>query len=121
MPRLAENSLVKKEMTKVKSCTKKYRKAIRNYYKASATLGKYRGKDTKRRATLYKKSQKANEKADEIKGQCDGHRVILNSMVREGKVVKEETKTQIEKLFSTLDEDEMDWSSNTSSDRSAMQ
>jgi len=121
MPRLAENSLVKKEMTKIKSCTKKYRKAVRSYYKASSTLGKYRGKDAKRRATLYKKTQKANEKADEIKHDCDEHRVHLESMMREGKVVKEETKTQIQKLFSTLGKDEMEWSSNTSSFKSALQ
>ena len=121
MPRLAENSLVKKEMTKIKSCTKKYRKAVRSYYKASSTLGKYRGTDSKRRATLYKKSQKANEKADEIKDQCNDHRVVLETMVRDGKVVKEDTKTKIDKLFSALDKDEMEWSSNTSSDRSAMQ
>jgi hypothetical protein len=116
----AENSLVKKEITKVKNCTKKYRKAIRAYYKASATLDKYRGTDSKRRKTLYNKSKKANEKADEIKGQCDDHRVTIESMVREGKVVKEETKTKIQKLLSDLEKDELDWSSNTSRDRSAM-
>jgi hypothetical protein len=120
MPRLAENPLVKKEMTKVKSCTKKYRKAVRNYYKASATLSKHRG-TAKRRETLYKKTKKANEKADEIKDQCDGHRVILSSMVRAGKVVKEETKTQIQNLFDKLSKDEMEWSSNNSRDLSAMQ
>ena len=117
----AENALVKKEMTKVKSCTKKYRKAVRAYYKASSTLGKYRGADSKRRTTLYNKSKKANEKADEIKDQCNGHRVVLETMVREGKVVKEDTKTKIDKLFSALDKDELEWSSNTSSDMSAMQ
>ena len=117
----AENALVKKEITKVKSCTKKYRKAVRAYYKASSTLSKYRGTDSKRRTTLYNKSKKTNEKADEIKDQCNEHRVVLETMVREGKVVKEDTKTKIEKMFSALEKDELEWSSNTSSDRSAMQ
>jgi hypothetical protein len=117
----AENALVKKEITKVKSCTKKYRKAVRAYYKASSTLSKYRGTDSKRRTTLYNKSKKTNEKADEIKDQCNEHRVVLETMLREGKVVKEDTKTKIEKLCSALEKDELEWSSNTSSDRSAMQ
>ena len=59
----AENALVKKEMTKVKNCTKKYRKAVRAYYKASATLNKCPATNTKRRASLYKKTEKANAKA----------------------------------------------------------
>jgi hypothetical protein len=117
----AENALVKKEITKVKNCTKKYRKAVRAYYKASATLSKYKGTDSKRRASLHKKSEKANDKADEIQDQCNGHRVILQSMVRSGKVVKEETKTKIQKMVADLEKDEQDWSSNTSSDKEAMQ
>ena len=94
---------------------------MRSYYKASSILGKYRGKDAKRRATLYKKTQKSNEKAEEIKNDCNEHRTHLESMLSEGKVVKEETKTQIQKLFSTLGKDEMEWSSNTSSFNSALQ
>jgi hypothetical protein len=116
----AENALVKKEMTKVKNCTKKYRKAVRAYYKASATLNKCPATNTKRRATLYKKSEKANAKADEIQDQCTGHRLVLESMMRSGKVVKEETKTKIHKMVADLEKEEQDWSSNTSSDKSAM-
>jgi hypothetical protein len=49
MPRIAENSSVKKEITKIKNCTKKYRKAVRKYYKTSDDLGKYRGTESKQK------------------------------------------------------------------------
>jgi hypothetical protein len=120
MPKVAEDPLVKKQMTKIKSCTKKYRKAVRAYYKASAELGKHRG-TAKRREALYKKSKKANEKADKICDECKEPRDILEYMMRAKKVVKEENKVKIKKMFADLDKDEMDWSSNTSRDRSAMQ
>ena len=120
MPKVAENALVKKAMTKVKSCTKKYRKAVRKFYKTSSKLNKYHGKDSKRRASLHKMSEKANASVDTIKDQCNDHKMNLQSMVQSGKVVKEETKTQIDKLFETLDKDEMAWSSNTSSFKSQL-
>jgi hypothetical protein len=41
-------------------------------------------------------------------------------MMRTKNVVKEENKEEIKKMIANLDKDEMDWSSNTSSDRSAM-
>jgi len=115
MPRLVENSSVKKEITKIKNCTKKYRKAVRKYYKTSADLGKYRGTDSKKRAALYDKSRKANEKADDVKHECEINRGNLTSMMREGMVVKEQTKDTIGKIFAKLDKDELEWSSNTSS------
>jgi hypothetical protein len=120
MPKLAENPLVKKQMTKIKSCTKKYRKAVRAYYKASAALSKHRG-TAKRRETLYKKSQNANEKADKVRDECREPRDVLEYMMRTKNVVKQENKEKIPKLIAELDKDEMDWSSNTSSDLSAMQ
>jgi hypothetical protein len=67
MPRIAENSSVKKEITKIKNCTKKYWKAVRKYYKTSDDLRKYRGTDSKKRAALFVKTQKANKKADDLK------------------------------------------------------
>lgn len=120
MPRVVENALVKKAMTKVKSCTKKYRKAVRKFYKTSSNVNKYRGKDSKRRASLHKMSEKANANADKIKDECDDHKRNLQSMVQSGKVVKEETRVQIDKLFETLGKDEMMWSSNTSSFKSQL-
>lgn len=120
MPKVAEDPLVKKQMTKIKSCTKKYRKAVRAYYKASAELGKHRG-TAKRRETLYKKSKKANENADKIRDECREPRDILEYMMRAKNVVKEENKEKIKKMIADLDKDEIDWSSNTSRDRSAMQ
>ena len=122
MPRApAENTLVKKTMTKIKSCTKKYRKAVRTYYKASSTFGNYRGTDSKRRTTLYKKSEKASDKADKIQDECKQHRVILQHLMRSKQVVKEDNKVKIQNLFAELDKDEMEWSSNTSSDKEAME
>ena len=120
MPKVAEHPLVKKQMTKIKSCTKKYRKAVRKYYKISAELGKHRG-TAKRRETLYKKSKKANENADKIRDECREPRDILEYMMRAKNVVKEENKEKIKKMIADLDKDEIDWSSNTSRDRSAMQ
>ena len=122
MPRApAENPVVKKTMTKIKSCTKKYRKAVRAYYKASATFGKYKGTDSKRRATLHKKSEKANDKADKIQQECNNNRVILDYLMRAKQVVKEDNKVKIQKMVEDLEKDEQDWSSNTSSDKEAMQ
>ena len=120
MPKVAEDPLVKKQMTKIKSCTKKYRKAVRAYYKASAALSKHHG-TAKRRETLYKKSQKANEKADKVRDECKEPRDILEYMMRTNNVVKEENRNKINKMIADLDKDEMEWSSNTSRDLSAMQ
>jgi hypothetical protein len=117
MPRVAENPLVKKAMTKMASCTKKYRKASRKYYKASAELNRYRGKDTKKRAALYKKSEKAMEKADEIKDECDKCKMNLMSL----NVVKSENKVKVQNLIMRHDKDELEWSSNKSSDIAAME
>lgn len=122
MPRApAEAPLVKKTMTKLKSCTKKYRKAVRTYYKASATFGNYRGTDSKRRTTLYKKSEKASDKADKIYAECNQHLFILDYMMRSKQVVKDANRVKIEKMVEHFDKDEMEWSSNTSSDKEAMQ
>jgi len=120
MPRLAEDPLVKKQMTKIKSCTKKYRKAVRAYYKASAALGKHRG-TAKRRETLYKKVEKTNDKANKVHDECKEPRDVLEYMMRTKNVVKQENIEKIQKLIAKLDKDEMEWSSNTSSDLSAMQ
>jgi hypothetical protein len=117
----AENPVVKKTMTKLKSCTKKYRKAVRAYYKASATLGKYKGTDSKRRTTLHKKSEKANEKADKIQQECTNNTAILGYFMRAKQVVKEDNNVKIQKLIQDFEKDEQDWSSNTSSDKEAMQ
>jgi hypothetical protein len=122
MPRApAETPLVKKTMTKLKSCTKKYRKAVRAYYKASATFGKYKGTDSKRRTTLHKKTEKANEKADKIQQECNSNHVILDYLMRSKQVVKEDNKVKIQKLIEDFEMDEQEWSSNTSSDKEAMQ
>lgn len=115
MPRIAENSSVKKEITKIKNCTKKYRKAVRKYYKTSDNLGKYRGTDSKKRTALFVKTQKANKKADDVKHECEINRGNLKLMMREEMVVKEKTKDTIAKIFAKLDKDELEWSSNTSS------
>ncbi len=122
MPRApAENPVVKKTITKLKNCTKKYRKAARAYYKASAALGSYTGKDNKRRTTLHKKSEKANEKADKIQKECHNSHFVLNYMMRSNQVVKDANRVKIQKMFDDYDKDEADWSSNTSSDKKAMQ
>lgn len=115
MPKQVENASVKKHMTKIKSCTKKYRKAVRSYFKASANLNKYNGTDSKRRTALYKKSEKANEKADKIHDECKEIRSALDEHLRKNEVVKSENKEKIHKLLVKLNKDEMDWSSNTSS------
>ena len=54
MPRVAENPAVKKEMTKLKNCTKKYRKAVSAFYKTSAKLGNLSGPFGKKKDKLRK-------------------------------------------------------------------
>lgn len=121
MPRApAEAPLVKKTMTKLKSCTKKYRKAVRAFNKTSANLGFYTGKDTKRRTALYKKTKDANDKANKIYAECNQHLFVLDYMMRSKQVVKDANRVKIEKMVEHFDKDERDWSSNTSSDKKAI-
>ena len=131
MPRVAENPAVKKEMTKLKNCTKKYRKAVRAFYKTSAKLGNLSGpfgkKKDKLRKTLVNKLSKAQTKAEKIKNDCITHRFHLDIMMKSKRdngeqiVIKEENREKIRILIDNLDKDEIEWSSNTSSDLSAMQ
>ena len=125
MPRVAENSDVKKEMTKLKNCTKKYRKAVRAYYKTSVEFNKiFSGAPGKKRDKLshklIDKSTKANNKADKIKTECESYSKRLEMMMNNNKVVKPENREKIRILIDNFDKDEIEWSSNTSSDLSAM-
>lgn len=115
MPKTAENANVKKHMTKLKSCTKKNRKAVRDYYKASENLRKYSGTSTKRREALYNKSKKADLKSRKIQAECVKVRDALEDMIHTGAVVKSENKTKIEQMINKLHKTESEWSSNTSS------
>ena len=74
-------SNLKKEITKIKNCTKKYRSAVRKYYKTSSKLRKYRGTDNTRRTALYKLSEKANDKANQIKVECNKSLFNLFSII----------------------------------------
>ena len=115
MPKLVEYPIIKKEITKIKNCTKKYRSAVRKYYKTSSKLRKYRGTDNTRRTALYKLSEKANDKANQIKVECNKSLFNLEDLMRDAKVVREETEDTIKTLFADLNKEELEWSSNTSS------
>ena len=106
MPKLAEYPIIKKEMTRIKNCTKKYKSAVRKYYKTSSNLRKYRGTDNARRTALYKLSEKANDDANQIKVECNKSRHNLEELMRDAKVVREETEDTIKKLFEDLNDDE---------------
>jgi paraquat-inducible protein B len=116
MPRLAENQLVKKEMTKLASCTKKYKSALGKYTKSNTkylnhydmVLAKNKTptpKDRKELKKLKDAVKKLSVKVDTIKNDCDENTFALEDMLAEGKVVKEETKIKIQQLFDKLDED----------------
>lgn len=111
MPKLVEYPIIKKEITKIKNCTKKYRSAVRKYYKTSSKLRKYRGTSSTRRTALHKLSEKANDKANQIKVECNKSRHNLEVLMHDAKVVED----TINKLFVDLNKDELEWSSNTSS------
>jgi paraquat-inducible protein B len=116
MPRLAENKLVKKEMTKLASCTKKYKSAVSKYTKSNTKyLKRYDSvlakdktptlKDRKELKKLKDAVKKLSTKVYTIKNDCDENAITLEDMMAEGKVVKEETKIKIQQLFDKLDEE----------------
>ena len=106
MPRLAENTLVKKTMTKVASCTKKYRKSVRKSMKAYAKFRRLvrvdtnYDKKTTRKASADMMKQQAKEKKD--REDCEKNVITLEDMVDDGKIVKQETKTKVANLLSIL-------------------
>jgi len=116
MPRVAENQLVKKEMTKLARCTKKYKSALGKYTKSNKkylnhydmVLSKDKTptpKDRKELKKLKDAVKKISIKVDIIKNECNQNTFALEDMLDEGKVVKEETKIKIQQLFDKLDED----------------
>ena len=124
MPRLAENTLVKKTMTKVASCTKKYRKSVRKSMKAYAKFRRLvrvdtnYDKKTTRKASADMMKQQAKEKKD--REDCEKNVITLEDMVDDGKIVKQETKTKVANLLAKYNADAKEWDSNTSSDRANM-
>ena len=124
MPRLAENALVKKTMTKVASCTKKYRKSVRKSMKAYAKFRRLvrvdtnYDKKTTRKASADMMKQQAKEKKD--REDCEKNVITLEDMVDDGKIVKQETKTKVANLLAKYNADAKEWDSNTSSDRANM-
>ena len=84
-------------------------------------------KKDKLRKTLVNKLSKAQTKAEKIKNDCITHRFHLDIMMKSKRdngepiVIKEENREKIRILIDNLDKDEIEWSSNTSSDLSAMQ
>ena len=124
MPRLAENALVKKTMTKVANCTKKYRKSLRKSMKAYAKFRRLvrvdtnYDKKTTRKASADMMKQQAKEKKD--REDCEKNVITLEDMVDDGKIVKQETKTKVANLLAKYNADAKEWDSNTSSDRANM-
>lgn len=118
MPRIAENPEVKKKMTKLVACTKKFRKVVREGSKIKHQWLKLSrknlsAKETKEEKKLRVKSNKYENQSKDVITKCDTVAIELDEMRH--LVRKEDTKTKIQKLMDKLDEHETDWSSNTNS------
>jgi len=117
MPRIAENPEVKKKMTKLIACTKRFRKVVRESSKIKhqwmKLTRKNTGKETKEEKKLRTKSNKFAARSRDIINKCDAVATELDEM--KGLVRKEDTKVKIQKLMDRFDEHETDWSSNTDS------
>jgi hypothetical protein len=118
MPRIAENPEVKKKMTKLVACTKKFRKVVREGSKIKHQWLKlsrknYTAKETKEEKKLRVKSNKYEDRSKDVMNKCDAVATELDEM--KGLVRKEDTKAKIRKLMDKFDEHETDWSSNTDS------
>ena len=120
MPRLAENALVKKTMTKVVNCTKKYRKSVRKSMKAYAKFRRLARVDTNYDKKTTKKASadmmKLQLKEKKDREDCEKSVITLEDMDDDGKIVKQETKVKVANLLAKYNADARDWSSNTSSD-----
>ena len=118
MPRIAENPEVKKKMTKLVACTKKFRKVVREGSKIKHQWMKlsrknHTAKETKEEKKLRVKSIKYSNQSKDVITKCDAVAIELDEMSH--LVRKEDTKVKIQKLMDKLDEHETDWSSNTNS------
>jgi hypothetical protein len=118
MPRIAENPEVKKKMTKLIACTKKFRKVVRQGSKIKHQWIKLSrknpsGKETKEEKKLRAKSNTYSNRSKDVIKKCDAVATELDEM--KGLVRKEDTKVKIQKLMDRFDEHELDWSSNTDS------
>ena len=118
MPRIAENPEVKKKMTKLAACTKKFRKVVREGSKIKHQWIKMSrknstGKETKEEKKLRAKTNTYADRSIDIMNKCDVVAIELDEM--KGLVRKEDTKVKIKKLMDLFDEHETDWSSNTDS------
>ena len=118
MPRIAENSEVKKKMTKLVACTKKFRKVVREGSKIKHQWIKLSrknltAKETKEEKKLRVKSNTYAARSKDVMTKCDAVAIELDEMSH--LVRKEDTKAKIQKLMDKFDEHETDWSSNTDS------
>lgn len=118
MPRIAENPEVKKKMTKLIACTKKFRKVVREGSKLKHQWIKLSrknvtAKETKEEKKLRTKSNKYADRSKDVINKCEAVATELDEM--KGLVRKEDTKVKIQKLMDRFDEHETDWSSNTDS------
>ena len=112
----AKNALLAIRKANPKLLVKIWFKYVYNPYKEHINAGDIHFFLTKD----YSRDLVKNENADKIRDECREPRDILEYMMRTKNVVKEENKEKIKKMVADLDKDEIDWSSNTSSDRSAM-
>ena len=118
MPRIAENPEVKKKMTKLIACTKKFRKVVREGSKIKHQWIKLSrknltAKETKEEKKLRVKSNTYADRSKEGMTKCEAVATELDEMSH--LVRKEDTKAKIQKLMDKFDEHETDWSSNTDS------
>ena len=118
MPRIAENPEVKKKMTKLIACTKKFRKVVREGSKIKHQWIKLSrknltAKETKEEKKLRVKSNTYAARSKDVMTKCDAVATELDEMSH--LVRKEDTKAKIQKLMDKFDEHETDWSSNTDS------
>jgi hypothetical protein len=114
MPRVAENAEVKKTLTKMVNCTKKYRevfrKSTRSHKKWMKLLSSDANMEKKTTNKAYAEYRKLSDKESDIRQKCDDISLDLDDM--RPLVIKEETRQKINAAFEKFDKDAREWSSN---------
>jgi hypothetical protein len=119
MPRVAENPEVKKQLTKLVACTKKYREAFRKSTRSHKKWLKMLESDPNmtKKTTIkaHNEYTKLSAKESDARIKCDDISMELDDM--RDLVVKDETRKKIETAFARFDQDAREWSSASNSSK----
>jgi hypothetical protein len=119
MPRVAENPEVKKKLTKLVNCTKKYREVFRKSTKSHKKWRKMIETDPNetKKTTIkaHAEYMKLSAKESDARNKCDNISIELDDM--RDLVVKEETRRKIDAAFARFDQDAREWSGVSSSSK----